>query len=415
MNQSTRSRFVVTLAGLGVSAAAICLARGTDAAVGMPAGPFGFPALVLVHLFAAWPVAWGLAELWSSKENRRHHVVAILGFLATIVMSAGTYWFGNPFWNAFNGDLPTGFALGWLAREAWTLALMFPWCLAARQWFPDTSDAPVTRPSTWVFLGCALLAALSVPAAFADYLFRQQTASLEARFQEGRLAGLPELAARLKVAGNNHRVGILTIDTFDAQLAQQVAAYRQATEAPLPVGADQTTVMRRAALLATLGEHEAVIELLTPIVETNASAGLLVASVLDDMGRQADAAQRFRAVIELLNRSTQPDADRLRIQAFDSLAETLRDQHAYFAAEAAYAEAIRMAPGAEPHFRFQLGRHYALGGRPAAALQSFQRAAELDPNKYGLDRPEVQQQIRPLREGTPGCLLPMSAYRQPRS
>ncbi len=411
MNQGPRHRFVTTLAGLGVSAAVICFARGTGAAVGMPAGPFGFPALVFVHLIAAWPVASGLAELWSSKGNRRHHVVAILSFLAAIVMSASTSWFGNRFWNAFNGGLPTGFALGWLAREAWALALMLPWCLAVRQWLPDTVATPVARPSTWVFLGCALLAGAAVPAAFADFLFRQQTASLEARFQEGRLAGLPELAARLKVAGSHHRVGKLTIDAFDAQLAQQVAAYRQATDAPLPAGADQTEVLRRAALLATLGEHEAVIELLTPIVEANPSAGLLLGSVLDDMARHADAAERFRAVIELLNRSPTPDADRLRIQAFDSLAETLRDQHSYFAAEAAYMEAIRTVPSAEPHFRFQLGRHFALGGRPAAALQSFQRAAELDPNQFGLDRPEIQQQIRPLREGTPGCLLPMSAYR----
>lgn len=413
MNQASIQRLALTLIGLAASAAAICFPRETADVFGMPAGPFGFPAIVFVHLFAAWPVAWGLAQLAAPSDQRRHLVSAGISVITAVGVALTTYWFGNLLWKNFNGDLPTGFALGWLAREIWALSLMLPWCFAAGRTFPHRAAPPAARPSQWSFLGCALLAALTVPAAFANYLFRQQSNVLETKFQEGSLAGLPELAWRLKTAGSGERIGALTIDAFHERLSEQFSAYRKAAEAPLAADADQATIMQRAALLATLGEHDSVIKLLTPIADSNASAALLLASVLDDMGRHAEAAQRFHAVIDVSNGSAQPDADRLRVQAFDGLAETLRDRHAYFAAEAAYMDAIRIVPAAEAHFRFQLGRHYALGGRPAAALQSFQRAAELDPEQFGLDRPEVQQQVRPLREGTPGCLLPMSAYRSP--
>ncbi|MDZ4783366.1 MAG: tetratricopeptide repeat protein [Planctomycetia bacterium] len=407
MKDATQRHLAATTVGMCIAAGALCFGHVDGDLTGLPVGPFGFRALVIVHLLAVWPIAWGIAELFVA--GRRTNLVAgRISVAAGVALAAAVYTAGDSTWGAFNHDLPPSFVLAWLGREISALALMLPWCVAARCLFAGEAD---TAPnSAWTFLASGALVATAVPAVFADYHFRQQTTQLEQRLQEGRLAGLPMLSAQLEAAGSNQSVGGMSIDRLRDLLTEQIAAYRRALKEPFPADAAPDQVVQRAALMASLGEPDAAMTILAPLAANNASAAVLLGSVLDDMGRHDDAAQRFREAITLLKSGPAPNSAALRVQAFDSLAETLRDQHQYVAAEQTYFDAIKAAPAAEAHFRFQLGRHYALGGRSLAALESFERAAELSPEQYSLDRPEVQEQLRPLREGTPGCLLPSSYY-----
>ena len=406
MTRTTRLRLAVSLVGLIASALALGVGR-TDLAI----GPFGFPVLVWVHLFAAWPVAWGVAELLVSGQ-RTNFVAGTVSFATGAALAALVYAGGESSWRELNGNLPTTFGLGWLARELVALALMVPWCIAARSLYADVAKANMeTSQSTWPFLVCAAFAAATVPAVFADYHFRHQSARLESQYEQGRLVGLSLLTAQLRAAGSHEFVLGDSIARFDLKLTDRINAYRRAE--PLVEGASHAMIVGRAAQLAALGDTQAASELLTPLAANNSAAAVLLGSVLDDAERHAEAEQQFRAAIKLLESDASPSADPLRVQAFDSLAETLRDQREYAAAERAYRDGIRAVPTAEAHFQFQLGRHYALGGRSFAALEAFERAAQLEPGQFGFDRPEVAAQVRPLREGTPGCVLPDRFYTNP--
>ncbi len=410
MNRVTQLRLAVSFVGLCLSAMALGFGQVDGDLTELPVSPFGFRTLVIVHLLATWPLAWSIAELF--VPGRRTNLVAgRISVAAGVALAAAVYAAGDAFWRAFTHDLPPGFALACLGRELAAFVLILPWCVAAR--FLFASDADIAPSSTWTFLASGAVVAVAIPAVFADYHFRQQSTMMEQRLQEGRLAGLPVLAAQLEAAGSNQPVAGMPISRFHKQLTEQVAATRRTLQELLPANAPPDQVVQRAAMLATLGEQHTATDLLAPLAVDNAAAAVLLGSVLDDLGNHEDAVEQFRAAIKLLDSDAAPNAVAMRVQAFDSLAETLRDQHEYAAAEQTYVDAIKAVPAAEAHFRFQLGRHYALGGRSLAALESFEKAAELAPAQFGLDRPEVEKQIRPLREGTPGCLLPSSYYTSP--
>lgn len=414
MQPQTRARLLFSVPGVVLALAAIIVAKPTP---GTPVGPFGFTALAIVQLLAIWPAADAFAALYAPRSPARRGV-AIAMLTVAVVLGGATFALGNEFWLQLQGARSIDFALGWLARGLWGTALVLPWCFAARCLFPDdptAPEAPRLRDRVMTFL-CAALVALAIPSGYAKYLFRQQTRALEAQLQEGRYDGAMELASRLAIAGSDQRIGELSIQSVRAELARTLTAYRAQLAAPIPSNATADQRVQRAALHAALGEYEAALRIIAPLTASHPNAELLAASVLDDLGRHADAAERYRAVIALVLKENSPRREQYLVPAYDGLAETLRDQRRIGEAEAAYLAGMRDAPAAAAHFHFQLGRHYALGGRPQAALASFQRAAELDPQQFGLDRLEVQQQLRPLHEANPTCLLPLptTATPQPR-
>lgn len=413
MQPQTLRRLLFTLPGVVLAIAAIALARPLDGSTPMPAGPFGFAALAVVQVLALWPAADLFASFWAPRGTARRGV-AIGSLAVALVLLSATYELGNAAWPTMRGPRSIGFAEGWFFRTAWAAALLLPWCFAARSLFPKEFETdPASPRERWLTLLCALLVAFALPAGYAKHLFRRETIVLEANLSEGRFAGMVELAARLIAAGSEQPVGDVALVRVHNDLARMIEQYREQLAIPLTAKAGEEQVVQRAALHAALGEYDPALRLVEPIAAESLSAGLLKASVLDDLGKNDEAAQQFRAVIALARAKKTPAAEQALVQAYDGLAETLRDRRHIADAEAAYFEAITSIPAAEPHFRFQLGRHYALGGRSQAALMAFQRAAELDPEHFGLDRPEMQQQIRPLQEGTPSCLLPLPMGRTP--
>jgi tetratricopeptide (TPR) repeat protein len=409
MQPATRRRFLFALLGASLSIAAIASARLTAREPMSPVGPFGFFALAVVHVLAVWPAADALAAIYVTNTSARRRAAVAALFIALIGLGA-TYEFGDEFWARVRGQGATDFALGWIVRVAWAAVLVLPWSFAARWLFPDAAGHPTPAfQDRVVTLLCASLVAVAIPAGYANYLFRQQSRALETQLQEGRYAGSLELATRLAAAGSEQPIGGQSIVAVRNELARLLESYRRQLAAPLPADATNEQVIQRAALHAALGEYEPALRLLDILAASDLSAGLLRGSILDDLERHDEAAKQFRGVIAQAKANPSPQRDAAIVQASEGLAETLRDQRRIREAEVAYLDGMRDVPAAEAHFHFQLGRHYALGGRSQAALASFGRAAELDPGQFGLDRPEVQQLIRPLHEGTPSCLLPLPA------
>lgn len=414
MHTQVCRRVWCTVPGVILAAAALTLAPRGEGWASLPVGPFGFVALVVVHLLTAWPVSLGVAGFWSSSDRPRRGI-AVGALLVGVVIAAWTHQFGDDAWRAFLGRQSNDFALGWFARELWAFALLTPWCVAACNLFPTAAPSTATVRDRVVTLLCAALFATIVPASYANYLLRQQSKVLEARLQEGRFVGTIQLAAQLNSAGSSERIANQEIGKLVPQLAEHIANYERALESAAPNAADENRVIQLAAMAAALGKYGRAAEILGPLTATNASAALLLGSILDDQNEHAKAAVQFQAAIALAAKTNPPQANELFVQAYDGLAETLRDDRRIQEAEAAYLAGIEAVPNAEAHFRFQLGRHYALGGRFRAASESFHRAAAMDPQHFGLEQPEMQQQLRLLDEGTPGCLLPVPEYRQPLS
>ena len=133
------------------------------------------------------------------------------------------------------------------------------------------------------------------------------------------------------------------------------------------------------------------------LMASDLPAGLIeAADALRDRGRHAEAAQAYRAALELL-----PGRSDLRVQ----LGNMLKDSGALPEAEAAYRLALSQEELADTHV--QLGHVLKLRGDRAAAVAQYRRAAGIDPSHPGAidelaragEAPAPMEEFDPVQRG----------------
>jgi tetratricopeptide (TPR) repeat protein len=193
-----------------------------------------------------------------------------------------------------------------------------------------------------------------------------------------------------------------------ADVEQSLAALTVAVAQSLPAGAGEQATLERAHLLAMLGRTDAARELMRPWMERSSSAALLWAMLERDEGRWESSDEGFRRALEQMRRERAAGSQGLPPQGlrapYDGLAFNARAQRQPQVAEQLYRQALAELPEDEAYFRFQLGLHYQLGGRPLEAQAELAAAARLDAEAYG---EPARQLIDRLRVETPACLVPL--------
>ncbi len=377
------------------------------------ASPFGWYHLAVLHLVAVLPVSILMAgSIVRSLSPRISGVATILGAALALAVA----W-----WTVTGGDVvgltlekvKAGFAVRLGTRIIWCLVLVAPWCWVAyrltgstRREAGDGDASGLTATVLAVFVACGL------PAAYTFHFVREQTAIANNHLSGGRLwkaepvlAALCEVGSSLPVASpaaSGRRVAPrVARDELAAEMAFHAA---EAERPPTPdaPAAEQVQYVRHLVVLGKLAQARSALE---TVADVDASAALLMAAILDQQQQCEQSHRWYATAASLLSADSAPPTD-LRMIAYDGLAKTARDLRRYRDAERVYQEAIRELPDQEAYYRFQLGRHYQLGGRPADAMAAFQKAAELRPEQFALEGPQVAGYLKKLREETPTCVLP---------
>src|SRR5262249_7971122 len=151
----------------------------------------------------------------------------------------------------------------------------------------------------------------------------------------------------------------------------------------LPLGPAQ-----RGQALAVLGRLDEAAAELARCPESDASAALLLAAVLQDQEAWDESDRHFRRALALLATPEQtPAVTAARVRACTGLAFNARAAKRFREAEAVSREALEKVPEAVAEWHLQMGRHYQLAGRPARAVEHLDEAARLDPSLARQTRP----------------------------
>ena len=153
-----------------------------------------------------------------------------------------------------------------------------------------------------------------------------------------------------------------------------------------------------------LDRSEDAAALLQPLVPDNNTATLLLATVYRDQEKWSDSDSLYTLALEKLLPLAKTDAAARSgcMTALEGMAFSARVERRPADAERVLKRGLESLPAEAAYFHFHLGRHYADGGRPAAAVEHLHTAVALDPVKFG---PLADNQFRHIRTHTPGCLL----------
>ena len=186
-------------------------------------------------------------------------------------------------------------------------------------------------------------------------------------------------------------------------LEARIQKLRQAADRPFSGSASPDARVNRAALMIQLDRFEDAEELLRPLTPDNNVATLLLATVYRDQERWPESDELYTTALEKLGplAGTETEARAGCMTALDGLAFNARGDHRPNDAERVLRQGIELLPMEAAYFHFQLGRHYADGGRPHLAIECFRTAATLDRSKFG---DVANQQIGRLQTHTHGCL-----------
>lgn len=371
-----------------VPAVALWLATPAErSARGMAVSPFGWPSQLVVQCLAAVPLAAVIGG-WVKVRTPLPAVAAgllfaLAGFLLTGSVSEAL------------DSLPADFATRCVVRSLLCVLLALPWAVAARAGGPRVAFA----------LG--VVAAFILPGVWAHKLAAENTAAAQDELAAQRMKrafplidGVCDLdPAReiVEVQGNLKMPAVRKRLADDLKgLADDLARVRPESLEP----ADRLAYAQALITLDRLGEAEAV---LRELVRTLPPANLPLARVLHLQGRYAesDAAVRELLAAGLPVVHTKPSIRKACLDGYDLLAENATKRGDNAGREGVLKEGLAALPAEEAYFRFQLGRHYKLTGRPAAAVRELNRAVELD----RAFESQAAALVREVRELTPACVI----------
>lgn len=391
----TRSAFCYTLAAV-VPIVSLWLATpASRSAHGMAVSPFGWPSLLIAHCLTAVPLAAVVAG-WVVARVKRNSLVA--AGVAGLLFAAGGYFLTGALGEVLD-SFPAEFAARCAVRSLFCFLLALPWAIATR-----IGSQPVR--GSRVMLAVGLVVAVVLPGVWADKLAKENTDT-----------AVDELAARRITRAARLVDGLCDLDPYRTERIQgpkhlvefrgELAARQRrltdllATRPPEAVRPnDRLQYANDLLTLDRLSESEAVLRELVP---TTPPANLPLARVLHLQGRYAesDAALRELLTAGLPVVSTKPSIRKACLDAFDLLVENATKRGSNADREAVLREGLENLPGEEAYFRFQLGRHYKLSGRPMDAVRELNAAVAADKG-YG---PSAEPLFRELRELTPACLI----------
>ncbi len=376
------------------------------AAHGLTVSPFGWPSLLITHCLTALPLAAVVAG-WVVTRVKRNSLVA--AGVAGLVFAAGGSLLTGPLGEVLD-SFPAEFAARCAVRSLFCFLLALPWAVAARSCSPPSRDSRV-------MLAVGLVVAVVLPGVWADGLAKETAAAAQGEVSANRttrgrrlLDGVCDLDPRRAMA--DERTG--------AAEARRQLVSEEKTLTERVAGADLSALRPTDRLLHANGlvslDRPAEAEpILRELARTQPQVNLPLARVWHLLGRheESDTAARafLGAAIPEVNKPVDESNKRqveLRasirrwcVEAFDLLAENATKRGDNAAREAALREGLEVLPAEEAYFRFQLGRHCKLCGRPVDALRELNEAVRLD-RRY---EPAAAGMIREVRELTPACLI----------
>ncbi len=362
---------------------------------GLAVSPFGWPSLLIVQCLAAVPLAAVVAGWVVSRVKVRTPIPAVV---AGVLFAVGGYFAISPFGESL--DSSADFALRCLLRSMVCLSLALPWAVAARV------GAPPARGS-WVMLAVGLAVAFVLPGVWADKLASENTAAAQDALAARRMAralpiidGVCDLDPARQIIEAS---GNLKMPAARKRLADDLKGLAEDLARTDPKGLKPTDRLLYADTLVSLdrpAEAEPILRELVPVLPP---AGLSLARALHQLERydESDAAVREWLAAGLPHAGKNPKVRKQCVDGFDLLAENATKRGSNADREAVLKEGLDKLPGEEAYFRFQLGRHYKLTGRPVEAVRELNEATRLD-KKYG---PPADSLVREMRELTPACLI----------
>ena len=390
----TRPALYYTLAAVVPLASLWLAAPVSRSAHGMAVSPFGWPSLLVVQCLAAVPLVAVVARWLVKRVTVRVAIPVVVG----VLFAVGGYSLTGPLGEVLD-SFPADFAARCAVRSLVCFLLALPWGVAARV------GEPPARGS-WLTVVVGLAVAVILPGVWADKLAKETADSALGESVAHRhtrahrlVDGLCDLDPYRK-DWINGPPDLLAYRTELAQSQKKVAEYWGAKDIASLVPSDRMRYANDLLGLDRLSEAE---EVLRELARSQPPANLPLARVLHLQGRHAesDAALRelLAAGLPLVN--TKPSVLKACLDAYDLLAENATKRGSNADREAVLKEGLEKLPAEEAYFRFQLGRHYKLSGRPVDAVRELNEAVRLNA-RY---RPSAESLIREMRELTPACLL----------
>jgi tetratricopeptide (TPR) repeat protein len=263
---------------------------------------------------------------------------------------------------------------------------------------------PLGRPEVAV----GLLVAILAPAAYTEAVAAARSKTADELLARGRLARAEAVVRGLVELGSDIPIERKSPAEAMKAIAAQLDSLRKQADVPLPAHAPPRARTERAVQLIALNRNAEAVELLEPIAADSPSVSLLLGHAYLELGRRAESTAAFEAGLAkvLPTADRDPDARALCVETFGALALNAREERRPDEVERVLRRGLEALPSEAGHFRLELGKLYADGGRPAKALEELNAAIQSDPARYTAP---AQKVITHLRTHTYGCVLSPSA------
>jgi len=366
----------------------------------LTAAPFGWPRVLAFHLILALPLGFILAGWARSIPDVRESPrwwwfvggLAAIGLVLLLGPGCGEA--------VSAGDMGPVAAL--VMRSLLAVALVFPWCVVAL-------DSPgmgmrAARPGAMLGVGACL--AIVPCGLYANAVIEARTESTSELLNrerlvtaEGQVEGLCELGSDRSLMNRS------PVEVRQA-LAAAIPKLKQAASSTLPVSASATARLNRAVLFIRLDRLDDAAKLLESLDQTE-TVQLLLASVYRDQHRWSESDSLYTQALErsMPRVTADPRARDACMTAIEGLAFNARAERRPADAERVLELGLVAIPTEAAYFHFQLGKHYADGGRAERSTAHLQTATALDPARFQAPASKILGQ---LRISTPACLGPMS-------
>ncbi|MBA4191368.1 MAG: hypothetical protein C0467_25590 [Planctomycetaceae bacterium] len=386
------------LAAVAVPAAALHFTTGEERlTAGLTAAPFGWSRILVAHLVTALPLGFILAGWVRSVPDLRESPRGwwVVGALAAIglVLLVGP----GSAEAVITGDLGPVAAI--VLRSGLAVVLVLPWCVAALD--PPPQGTRPVRPGAMLCLGaCLAIVPCGLYANAVIATKTEQTTELLNRerlvLAEGQIEGLCELGSDRPVL--NRSPGEVRV-----ALAAAIPKLKQVAARPLSPTTSPATRLDRAILFVRLDRLDDAARLLESLVPTD-TVQLLLASVYRDQSRWSESDALYSEVLQKsITRAADSNAKSACLTAIEGLAFNARAERRPADAERVLQLGLAALPTEAAHFHFQLGRHYADGGRTGQATEHLRAATTLDPTRF---REPVDKLMGQLWVATPACFGP---------
>jgi hypothetical protein len=386
--------------------------------------PLGMNRVVLVHVLAVLPLGLCLARLLLGKRPaarsgllERHGTEGTYGtdrlgkrpvrsgLLAAslcAVIGLGAVWLSIALADSLQEWLVHVEPLGKFAvRVVWSLVLVLPWCVAVWSLVPAWRVSPPhAAAGSWLL---ALAIPIALPWAYTSDLIEKESRRAEILLNDGRLWKGWQIVEQLVSLGSPRPVSGQMPEQLLDQLSVRLRPLVDAVEKPLLPDASDEQRTQLAVQLFSLEQMDRARQILESLDEERPDACFYLAAIHGVQGDLPAGVRVCQRAIELLEQHGEesPEIVNLRQQAYGRLADYLRRSQQYRQAEDVLRSGLDQWKASAAFFHFELGYHYAQGGRPQKALAHYEQAAGLDPKLA----PTVQLAIRQLKLKTPVCLL----------